>query len=258
MSLFKKRNSRGTDDTIKNGAKLITVAKPKGPISEQFRTVRTNINFMAVDHDIKSLAFTSANISEGKSTVAANVAVTYAQAGRRVLLIDADLRRPTVHSTFDLSNRVGLSTIISSNAKEVDLDSVVQNSGVNNLFVLTAGPVPPNPSELIASNRMRDFVKLTEEHYDLIIIDLAPVLEVSDTQELASHLDGVALVVRQGRTQKMAIRRAVEMLKFAKVRILGYIMNDVDANNAGYGYGYGYGYGEEDTKKKGLFSRLRK
>ena len=105
---------------------------------------------------------------------------------------------------------------------------------------------------------MRDFVKLTEERYDLVIIDLAPVLEVSDTQELASHLDGVVLVVRQGKTQKMAIKRAVEMLEFAKARILGYIMNDVSSDNAGYGYGYGYGYGEEDTKKKGLFSKFRK
>ena len=167
MPLFKKK--RGTYETIKNSAKLITVAKPKSPIAEQFRTVRTNINFMAVDHDIKSLAFTSANISEGKSTVAANVAVTYAQAGRKILLVDADLRRPTVHSTFNLSNHVGLSTVISSTAKEVDLDSVVQESGVDNLYVLTAGPMPPNPAELIGSKRMRDFVKLTEERYDLVI-----------------------------------------------------------------------------------------
>lgn len=260
MSLFRKKH--GTDETIKKGAKLITVANPTSAVTEQFRTIRTNINFMAVDHDIKSIAFTSANISEGKSTVAANVAVTYAQAGRKVLLIDADLRRPTVHTTFDLSNHVGLSTVISSNAKELDLDSVVQPSGIDNLGILTAGPTPPNPSELIASKRMQDFINLVEQHYDLVIIDLAPVLEVSDTQELSRRLDGLILVVRQGHTQKAAIKRAVEMLLFSKARILGYIMNDVSSDNAGYGYGYGYGhgygYGEEDKKKKGFLSRLKK
>ena len=255
MSLFRKQH--GTNETIEKGAKLITVAKPKSPVSEQFRTIRTNINFMAVDHDIKSVAFTSANISEGKSTIAANVAITYAQVGRKTLLIDGDLRRPTVHTTFNLSNRMGLSTVISSKAKEVDLDKVIQDSGVKNLSILTAGPMPPNPSELISSKRMHDFINLTEEHYDLVIIDLAPVLEVSDTQSLSRYLDGIILVVRQGRTQKLAIKRSVEMLHFAKAKILGYVMNDISSDNAGYGYGYGYGYGEE-KKKKGLFSRLKK
>lgn len=256
MSLFKKK--RGTDETIKKGAKLITVVDPKSPVTEQFRTIRTNIKFMAVDHDIKSVAFTSASISEGKSTVAANVAVTYAQAGHKVLLIDADLRRPTVHRTFNLSNHVGLSTVISSAAKEVDLDEVVQESGIDDLAILTAGPTPPNPSELIGSKRMQDFISLVEDHYDMVIIDLAPVIEVSDTQELARRLDGIILVVRQGKTQKAAIKRAVEMLNFSKAKVLGFIMNDISSDNAGYGYGYGYGYGEEDKKKKGFFSRRKK
>ena len=135
MSLFRKQH--GTNETIEKGAKLITVAKPKSPVSEQFRTIRTNINFMAVDHDIKSVAFTSANISEGKSTIAANVAITYAQVGRKTLLIDGDLRRPTVHTTFNLSNRMGLSTVISSKAKEVDLDKVIQAVSYTHLTLPT-------------------------------------------------------------------------------------------------------------------------
>lgn len=247
MSLFKKK--RGTNETMKKGAKLITAADPQSPISEQFRTVRTNINFMSVDKEIKTLAFTSANISEGKSTVTANVAITYAQAGRKTLLIDGDLRRPTLHSTFNVKNNKGLTTVLTSDADEIDLEDVVKESGVKNLSILTSGPIPPNPSELIGSHRMQTFIDLVKAHYDLVIIDLAPVLEVSDTQELASHLEGIILVVRQGKTQKVAIRRAVEMLEFAKVRILGYVMNDISAENSGYGYGYGYG----QEKRKSRF-----
>ncbi|KAA8812682.1 CpsD/CapB family tyrosine-protein kinase, partial [Lactobacillus crispatus] len=235
MSLFRKK--RGTDDTIKHGAQLITVADPRSAVAEQFRTIRTNINFMAVDEEINTLAFTSANISEGKSTVTANVAITYAQAGRKTLLIDADLRRPTLHSTFNVKNNTGLTTVLTSEADEINLNDVVEESGIDNLSILTSGPIPPNPAELIGSRRMETFIELVKSHYDMVIIDLAPVLEVSDTQELASHLDGVVLVVRQGVTQKAGITRAVQMLKFAKARILGYVMNDIRAENGGYGYG---------------------
>ena len=105
---------------------------------------------------------------------------------------------------------------------------------------------------------MQDFISLVEDHYDMVIIDLAPVLEVSDTQELARRLDGVILIVRQGKTQKAAIKRAVETLNFSKAKVLGFIMNDISSDNAGYGYGYGYGYGEEDKKKKGFFSGRKK
>lgn len=253
MSIFsrKKRDS----ETIKLGAKLITVAKPQSPVSEQFRTIRTNIKFMSVDRKIKSLAFTSANMTEGKSTVTANVAITYAQAGLKTLLIDSDLRRPTVHSTFEVNNSKGLTTILTSDKKEISLDDIVKPSGVDNLYVLTSGPVPPNPSELIGSKRMRDLVTQLKDQYDMVIIDMPPVLEVSDTQELAGYLDGVVLVVRQGVTQKPAIKRTVELLKIAKANILGYVMNDVSAKNGGYGYGYGYGYGQ---KKKHFWERLKK
>ena len=253
MSLFRKK--RGTDDTIKHGAQLITVADPRSAVAEQFRTIRTNINFMAVDEEINTLAFTSANISEGKSTVTANVAITYAQAGRKTLLIDADLRRPTLHSTFNVKNNTGLTTILTSEADEINLNDVDEESGIDNLSILTSGPIPPNPAELIGSRRMETFIELVKSHYDMVIVDLAPVLEVSDTQELASHLDGVVLVVRQGVTQKAGITRAVQMLRFAKTHVLGYVMNDIRAENGGYGYGYGYGYGAE--KKKGLFGRKK-
>lgn len=235
MALFRKK--RGTDETMHYGAKLITVAKPQSQTTEQFRTVRTNINFKAIDHDINTLAFTSAAISEGKSTVAANVAITYAQSGKKTLLIDGDLRRPTVHSTFSLTNRRGLTSILTSDSNELNLDEFTQDSGIENLSILTAGPIPPNPAELVGSKRMKTFIDLVRNYYEMVIIDLAPILEVSDTQELARKLDGVVLVVRQGKTQKQAVKRAVEMLEIAQAHVLGYIMNDVKSEDAGYGYG---------------------
>ena len=243
MAVFKKK--RGTNETMKHGAKLITIAKPQSPIAEQFRTIRTNIDFMSVDSQVKALAFTSANISEGKSTVTANVAIAMAQAGKKVLLIDADLHRPTMHQTFEVNNQVGLTTILTSASDEIYMDQVVKPNVIPNLSILTSGPIPPNPSELLASNRMRAFLENVTQHYDMVIFDMAPILEISDSQVLAGEMDGVVLVVRQGTTQKLAIKRAVEMLKIAKTRILGYIMNDVRTGADGYGYGYGYGYDDE-------------
>lgn len=243
MAVFKKK--RGTNETMKHGAKLITVAKPQSPIAEQFRTIRTNIDFMSVDSQVKALAFTSANISEGKSTVTANVAIAMAQSGKKVLLIDADLHRPTMHQTFEVNNQVGLTTILTSASEEIYMDEVVKPNVIPNLSILTSGPIPPNPSELLSSNRMRAFLENVTQHYDMVIFDMAPILEISDSQVLAGEMDGVVLVVRQGTTQKLAIKRAVEMLKISKTRILGYIMNDVRTGADGYGYGYGYGYDDE-------------
>lgn len=241
MGLFKHRYTK-SNDTMNNGAMLITLADPKSGPAEQFRTIRTNIHFMSVDRPLKTVAFTSSGISEGKSTVTANVAIAWAQEGKRVLLIDADLRRSTLHVTFGLSNQKGLTTVLTGDSNEVDLSNVVQKSGVENLEVLTAGPVPPNPSELLSSQRMQSLIDGVREVYDLVVLDVPPMLQVTDTQVLSSNLDGVILVVRQGVTQKAAIRRAVEMLKISQANVLGYVMNDVYDDDAGYGYGYGYDY----------------
>ena len=140
MSLFKKK-STVSNETIKYGAKLITVKEPKSVIAEQFRTIRTNISFMGIDHPIKTLAFTSANISEGKSTVTDNIAVVWANAGKRVLLIDADLRRPTLHQTFNISNQQGLTTILTSDEAEMDITNIIKETQIENLSILTSGPI---------------------------------------------------------------------------------------------------------------------
>ena len=245
MSLFKRKKKYSTD-TMDNGAKLITAANPKNPVSEQFRTIRTNIHFMSVDKPLRRIAFTSSSVSEGKSTVTANMAITWAQDGKKVLLIDADLRRSTLHRTFELPNNRGLTTILTSGLSKIDLNQVIPNSGLKNLDVLTAGPIPPNPSELLNSKRMLNFLKAVEPMYDLVVIDVPPLLEVTDTQVLSDKLDGIVLVVRAGVTQKAGVARAVEMLKISKARLLGYVLNDADSEDAAYGYGYGYGYSDKE------------
>lgn len=237
MGIF-KRKSRVDNNTTKNGVKLITVAKPKSVAAEQFRTVRTNIHFMAA---LKTIAFTSANISEGKSTVAANLAVVWAQEGKSVLLIDADMRRPTLNSTFDLTGQSGLSTVLSSDQSEVNLNDLIQESGIEGLSLLPSGAVPPNPAELLSSQRMKVLLEAVKSQYDRVVLDVPPMLEVTDTQTIAGSVDGVVLVVRQGMTQKAGVRRVVELLKMSHARLLGYVMNDViPEDDAGYGYGYGY------------------
>ncbi|MDM8334506.1 CpsD/CapB family tyrosine-protein kinase [Limosilactobacillus panis] len=247
MSFFHRRNENQSNARIHNGAQLITVMHPKSPISEQFRTLRTNINFMAIDHPIKTLALTSANASEGKSTVTDNLAIVWAQTGQKVLLVDADLRRSTLHRTFNLDNREGLTTILTSRAHTIDLNTIIQPSGIDNLSLLPSGPTPPNPAELLSSQRMKDFLKAARERYDMVIVDVPPMLVVTDTQVISRDLDAVVLVVKQGQTQKLGAKRAVELLKMAHANLLGYVMNDVVSDgSAGYGYGYGYGNDGDD------------
>jgi capsular exopolysaccharide synthesis family protein len=244
MAIFKRKNKKElSNDTMTNGVMLITEVEPKDVVSEQFRTIRTNVEFSAVDQEYKTLIFTSSGVSEGKSTVSANTAVTWAQQGKKVLFIDADLRRPTLHSTFGVSNTLGLTNVLTNT--DIDYHSAIQSTRVENLSILTSGPVPPNPSELLNSDRMKKYIEALKAEYDLIIFDVPPMLQVTDTQIMAAYVDGVILVVRQGVAQQKAVSRSIELLEMVHAHLLGYVMNDVASRN-GYGYGYGYGYG--DTK----------
>lgn len=231
-------------ETQKNGVMLVTYAEPKHVVSEQFRTVRTNIEFAgaALDH-CQVVMFTSSAMSEGKSIVSANVAVTWAQAGKKVLLIDADLRRPTVHATFRKLNLDGVTTVLTGKNK---IDEVVEGTFVNNLSIISSGPVPPNPSELLNSKRMADLLKWARDKFDIVVLDAPPVLAVSDVQVLVPQTDGVVVVVNIGKTLKGDLRRTVEVLKLAKATILGSVER-VKAKHGDRGYGYGYGYGNEKS-----------
>jgi len=224
---------------------LTTITEPTSVITEQIKTIRTNINFAATDHELRTLMVTSAMLGEGKSTVAANLAVEYAKEGLQVLLVDADLRRPTIHKTFGLSNTQGLSSWLGH--QMTDINQAI-HSTIDNLFVMTSGPKPPNPAELLGSQMMTDFLTTATSQLDLVIVDAPPVLPVTDSQLLANKVDGTVLVVRQNVAQKAAVRDAVSDLKRSHATILGAVLNDVsDGQHNGY-YGYNDGYYSNEEK----------
>ena len=215
---------------------LITNLNPKSPISEQYRTIRTNIQFSSVDEELRSILFTSSGPGEGKSMTTANIAVTYAQQGKKVLLIDADLRKPTVHYTFRLDNLKGLSNVL---VGDVLLEEAIHTTSIDHLDVISSGPVPPNPSELLGSRKMRAILERAKQQYDLVIFDTPPVLAVTDAQIMADFVDGAMLVVRSKVTELDAATKAVEALKPAKARLLGTVLNDREKKGSNYYYYYG-------------------
>ncbi|MGM9988822.1 MAG: CpsD/CapB family tyrosine-protein kinase [Bacillaceae bacterium] len=215
---------------------LITHVQPKAVISEQYRNVRTNIQFSSVDEDIKSLLVTSSGPSEGKSTTASNMAVVFAQQGKRVLLIDADLRKPTDHYTFKVENLYGLSTVLT---KQKLLNECIQPTYVKNLSILTSGPIPPNPSELLVSRRMERLIEEAKTQFDIVIFDTPPVLAVADAQILANKVDGIVFVVRSEQTEIESAVKAKNILSGAKGKLLGVVLNGREQQESNYYYYYG-------------------
>lgn len=217
--------------------RLIAVDNPKSPISEQYRTIRTNIQFSVIDTPLRSLIVTSTGPGEGKSTTVANLAVVFAQQGKKTLLIDADLRKPTVHYTFRLNNYAGLTSVL-TNASP--LSTALQDTSVENLTVLTAGPIPPNPAELLSSKAMAQCLEQLYETFDLVIFDTPPVLAVTDAQILANQCDGTVLVIESGNTEIEAAAKAKELLAAANAKLLGVVLNKRKHRDGGYYYYYQY------------------
>lgn len=215
---------------------LITLTNPSSPVAEQYRTIRTNIQFASPGgKQIKTIVVTSSGPGEGKSTTAANMAVVFAKSGQRVLLVDADLRKPVIYKTFKLTNLSGLSTILSTAGNIAD---EVQKTPVENLSVLPSGPKPPNPSELLNSPRMEQFLAEAKDLYDIIIFDMPPVVAVTDAQIMASKTDGTLLVVRENTSRKESLMKAKELLDMAQARVLGVVYNGAEhSKDAGYYYG---------------------
>lgn len=222
----------------KNKRHIITHENPKSPISEAYRTLRTNIEFSAVDDEIRTVMVTSTGPAEGKSTTLLNLAVAYAQTDKRVVLIDADLRKPVLHHTFSVSNRSGLSSILSG---QIELKHVVSETDIPNLSIITAGPVPPNPSEMLASKRMTALLEELKEHFDIILIDAPPALAVTDAQIISTKCDGVVLVIDSGRVKRELALKVKANLEHVQARILGVVLNNMDRKNAESHYYYYYG-----------------
>jgi len=224
---------------LTNG-KPVVAAEPRSPVAEAFRSLRTNIQFASVDHPLHTLLVTSPSPEDGKSTVAANLGVSLAQSGRRVTVMDADLRRPQVHKKFGLTNRTGITSIFVQ--PQMRLNGVIQETEISNLSAFTSGSLPPNPAELLGSERMSEIIRLVREQSDIIIIDSPPVMAVTDAAVLAPRVDGVLLVVKPGTTKLAACKQAVEQLQRVGANVLGVILNDIEINRSGYKYAYYKGY----------------
>lgn len=211
--------------------------KPKSTISEKFRGIRSNIMFSNAENEIKSLLITSENPVSGKSTLSANIAITYEQAGYKTLIIDGDMRKPTQHYIFDLYNNSGLSNLIIN--KTTYSDSI-KETRVENLTVLTAGPTPPNPSELIASSKFATIFNELLDHYDFIVMDTPPINTVTDAQVYARIVKNCVLVIDAEKNNKNEVKKAKDLLTKADGKLLGAVLNKMPIDkNSSYYYYYG-------------------
>jgi len=217
--------------------KVIVRDNPLSPISEQYRGIRTNIEFANIDRDLKVIVCSSPSPGEGKSTTIANLAVAFAGQEKNVLLIDADLRRPTLQLKFTGNPYKGLTNIL---VEKLKIEDVARQTEVDNLWLINAGTIPPNPAELLGSNAMKDFLENAKTKFDIILIDTPPILAVTDARILAKHADGFILVVRSGHTKKHELALAKEQLDQAQINIIGTILHGVAQEDTPvYYYGRG-------------------
>ena len=224
---------------------LIVHEDAKSPVAEAYRVIRTNLQFCQTDSSLHTLIFTSAGPGEDKSTTIANTAVALAQTGKKVLLVDCDLRKPVQHHIFK-KNKAGVTNHL---AEGTLLTELFQESGVPNLTLLTSGPVPPNPSELLGSEKMKQLLAQLREEYDYVLIDAPPVIAVTDAAVLASKVDGVVLVLDSGNVRPEMAQQAQKLIQAANGKLLGAILNKVEIDEE-HSYYYYY-YGKEHSSKGG-------
>lgn len=240
-------------------SELILETKPKSPISEAYRTIRTNVDFSSIDKDLKVILVTSPGPGEGKSTTAANLAMAYAQAGKRTLFIDCDLRKPSAYRIFKCGNRMGLVNVITQGINLHDMNKLqvegfrleeVMTRYNDKLDILTSGKTPPNPSEIIGSNKMKLFLQLAASRYERVIIDSPPVNAVTDAQILATLADGVILVAASEMTHNDAARNALELLRKVQANVIGVVLRRVKVKKDHYSYYSNYYYAENPTPER--------
>lgn len=225
--------SRKLKNKDKKRFSLIAHSSPKSPITEQYRLIRSNIHFSSGNSKIKSIVVTSPEPSAGKTTTAINLAIVLAQQGKQVLLVDADLRRPSIHYAFDVSNLHGLTSVL---AKKISLDGAINKTLVPNLDILTSGSIPQNPSELLGSDTTKTLIEEIKSLYEYVVFDTPPVLAVTDPQIMANKCDGVVMVVSSGKTSIDGAVKAKDLLEKAKGQLLGVVVNEVKAKSAVYHY----------------------
>lgn len=214
---------------------FIVEKKPKSISAESYRTLRTNIQYSSFDKELKTIVVTSSEPGEGKSTTAGNLALSFAQADKRTIIIDCDLRKPSIHKRFKISNLIGLSDVIIG--KEKVQDAVHEYS--ENLSVLSSGKIPPNPSEMLGSKAMERLLDSLKQTYDVIILDTAPLLAVTDAQVLSTKADGTVIVVKAEKTKKDSVLQAKALLEKVGANIVGVVLNGIENNRKKYYYYYG-------------------
>jgi capsular exopolysaccharide synthesis family protein len=243
--------------------RLATHADPRSPVAESYRSLRTNLAFTRARTELRTLMLTSPGPADGKSTTVANLAITFAQQGQRTLLVDGDLRRAVIDKTFATPRSPGLTDVLVSN---VPLSTAVVATEVPNLFVLPSGQLPPNPSELLGSPRMREVIADARSEFDMVLFDSPPLLAVTDAAVLSSMIDGVVLIIRNQKTARAGAARALAQLRAVRAPVLGAVLNDVRAGGGYYG-GYGYYYyayygseanGNGASRPARLMERLRR
>jgi succinoglycan biosynthesis transport protein ExoP len=242
-------------------SRVITHADPRSPVAEAYRSLRTNLAFARSQRPLRSLALTSPGPSDGKSTTVANLAITFAQQGQRTLLVDADLRRAVLDRTFGVPRTPGLTDVIIG---ERPIADAVHETQVPNLFVMTSGQLPPNPSELLGSAAMREQLQRMMEQFDMVLFDSPPLLAVTDAAVLSTLVDATVLIARMGATARKGLWRALSQLRAVHANLLGTVLNDVRADigayYGGYSYYYYYSHHPEGTNglPAGLLGRLRR
>jgi capsular exopolysaccharide synthesis family protein len=215
---------------------FIVEKEPKSMAAESYRTLRTNIEYSSFDKEYRVIVVTSSEPEEGKSTTAGNLALCMAQGDKKVMLIDCDLRKPTLHRKFKVSNLIGLSDVMIGKA---DL-SIAAHRYNKSLFLLTAGKISPNPSEMLSSKVMSYLLESLKETFDYIILDTPPLKVVTDSQILSTKADGTILVVRAEKTKRESVKNAVDLLKNVNANIIGIVLNGIDASRNKYDYYYEY------------------
>jgi len=234
---------------------LIAYEDPKSPISESYRMIRTNLRYLNIDQEKKVIAITSANPSEGKTTTMCNLAITIAQTGKKVVLVDSDMRKPILHKVFNSSNDHGIVDIL---VDKINYKNIVRKvEGIQNLEVITSGDIPPNPSELLESNAMKNLIIELKNDYDFVLVDAPPVCSVTDAAILARIVDGVILVIASGKTKIDSAKLSKKLLEKVDANILGVVLSEADTRKLG-GYYYYYYYHEKNDQKSNKKHRRKK